>query len=66
MHACSTACSLAAEMVVDYSYVFAVEASPPDVEMARLVGLRYSGEWESVPTCVCDGVSILFSLFPVT
>ena len=66
MHACATACSLAAEMVVDYSYVFAVEASPPDVEMARLVGLRYSGEWESVPTCVCDGVSIPFSLFPVT
>ena len=41
MHACSTSSCLAAEIVVDCSYVLAVKASPPDVEMARLVALRY-------------------------
>ena len=44
MHACSTSSCLPVEIAVDRSYVLAVKASPPDVEMARLVGLRYGGE----------------------
>ena len=66
MHACSTSSCLPAEIVVDYSYVLAVKASPPDVEMARLVTLRYGGESASVPGCLCDGTSALCRIFSVT
>ena len=53
--------------VVDYSYVLAVKASLPDVEMARLVALRYGGESASVPGCLCDGTgTLLYRLFSVT
>ena len=55
MHACSTSSCLPAEIVVDFSYVLAVKASPPDVEVARLVALRYGGESASVSGCLCDG-----------
>ena len=49
VRACSTSSScLPDEIVVDCSYVLAVKASPPDVEMARLVALRYGGESVSV------------------
>ena len=51
----------AAGIGVDYSYVLAVKASPPDVEMARLVALRYGGESASVPGCSYDAF-IAFSL----
>ena len=63
MHACSTSSCLPAEIVVDYSYVIAVKASP-DVEMAGLVALRYGGESASVTSCLCDGTGtfIAFSL----
>ena len=66
MHACSTSSGLRAEIVVDYSYVVAVKASPPDVELARLVVLRYGGESASVPGCLCDGTGTLYRLFSVT
>ena len=36
MYACSTSSCLPAGIVVDSSYILAFEASPPDVEMARL------------------------------
>ena len=57
MHACSTSC-LPAEIVV-CSYVLAVKASPPDVEVACLVALSYGGKSASVPGCVCDGTCTL-------
>ena len=41
-------------------------ASPRDVEMARLVALRYGGESASVPGCLCDGTGTLYRLFSVT
>ena len=51
------------EVVVDYScYVLAVKVSPPDVEMARLVALRYGGESASVSGCLCDGTGTLHRL----
>ena len=56
----------AAGIVVDYSYVLAVKASPSDVEMARLDALRYGGKLASVPGCLCDGIGTLFRLFYVT
>ena len=62
MHACSTSSCLPTE-IVDYSYVLAVKTSPPDVEMARLVALRYDGESASVPRCLCDGTGTLYRLF---
>ena len=52
MRACFTSCCQPAEIVVDCSYVLTVKASPPDVEMARLVALCYGGESESVPGCL--------------
>ena len=55
---------LPAEIVVDCSYVLAVKASP-DVEMARLVALRYGGESASVPGCLCDDTGTLDRLFSV-
>ena len=66
MHACSTSSCLPAEIVVDCSNVLAVKASPPNVEMARLVALRYGGEPESVPGCLFDGTGTLYRLFSVT
>ena len=48
MHACSTSSCMPVEIVVDCSYVLAIKASPPEVEMARLVAPRYGGESESV------------------
>ena len=64
MHACSMSSPcLPAEVVVDYSYVLAVKASPPDVEMARFVALRYGGESESVPGCLFNGTGTLYRLF---
>ena len=39
------ACLPAEIFFVYCSYVLAVRASPPEVEMARLVVLRYGGEW---------------------
>ena len=66
LHACSTSSCLPAENVVDCSYVLAVKASPPDVEMARLVALRYGGESASVPGCLCDGTGTLYRIFSVT
>ena len=65
MHACSTSCLPGAE-VVDCSYVLAVKVSPPDVEMARLVALRYGGESASVSGCLCDGTGTLYRLLSVT
>ena len=62
MHAAPPAC-LPAEIVVDCSYVLAVKASPPDVEMARLVPLQYGGESALVPGCLCDGTGTLYRLF---
>ena len=55
MHACFTSSCRPAEIVVDYSYVLAVKASPPNVEMAPLVAQRYGGESASVPGCLSDG-----------
>ena len=52
---------LPAEIVVDCSYVLAVKASPPDVEMARLVALRYGGE--SASGYLCDDTGTLYRLF---
>ena len=66
MNACSTSSCLLTEIVVDYSYVLAVKASPPGVKMARLVALRYGGESASVPGCLCDGTGTLYRLFSVT
>ena len=64
MPACSTSSCLPAEIVVGCSYVLAVKASPPDVEMARLVALGYGGELSSVPGClICDGTGPLYRLF---
>ena len=34
--------------------------------MARLVALRYGGESESVPGCLCNGTGTLHRLFSVT
>ena len=42
------------------------KASPPDVEMERLVALRYGGESASVPGCLCDGTGTVYHLFSVT
>ena len=66
MHACFTSSCLPAEIVVDYSYVLAVKASPPDVEMARSVALRYGGESASVPGYLCDGTGTFYRFFSVT
>ena len=63
MHACSISSCLPAEIIVDCSYVLAGKASPPDVEMARLVALRYGAESESVPGCLFDGTGTLYRLF---
>ena len=52
MHACSTSSCLSAKVVVHYSYVPAIKASPSDVEMARLVALPYGGESASVSGCL--------------
>ena len=48
------------------SYVPAIKASPPDVEMARLVPLSYVGEWASVPGVLCGGTGRLYRLLSVT
>ena len=56
---------LPAQIVVDCSYFLAVKASPPDVDMARLVALRYGGEWVSVPGCLRDGTDTLHRIFSV-
>ena len=66
MYACSTSSCLPAGIVVDYTYVLTVKASPPDVEMARLVALRYGGESASVSGCLCDGTGTFYRLFSVT
>ena len=66
MHACSTSSCLPAEIVVDCSYGLAVKASPPDVEMARIVALRYGGESVTVPGCLCEGTGTLYRLVSVT
>ena len=67
MHACSTSSCLPAEIGVDFSYVLAVKASPPDVEMARLVALRYGGGGKSASfPGLCDGTGTLYRLFSVT
>ena len=66
MHAPSPPSCLHAEIVVDYSYVLAVKASPPDVEMARFVALRYGGKSESVPGWLFNGTGNLYRLFSVT
>ena len=66
VHACSTSSGLLAEIVDAYTYVLAVKASPPDVEMARLVALRYDGESASDPGSLCDGTDTLYRLFSVT
>ena len=63
LHACSTSSCQPAEIVVDCSYVLAVEASPPDVEIVRLVALRYGGESESIPGCLCHGTGTPHRLF---
>ena len=65
-NACSTSSCLPAEIVVDCSYVLTVKASPPHVEMARLVALRYNGELASVPGCLCDDTGTHHHLFSVT
>ena len=54
------------EVFVGCSYVLAAKASPPEVEMARLVTLRYGGESASVPGCLCDGTGTLYRLFSMT
>ena len=59
MHACSTSTCLPAEIVVDCSYVLAVKASPSDVEMARPVSLRCSGEWASPSRTFFDLTDII-------
>ena len=67
MHACSTSsCLPGAEIGVDCTYLLAVKASPPDVEMARLVALCYGGESASIPGCLCDGAGTLYRLLSVT
>ena len=63
MRVCPTSSCLPAEIVVDYSYVLAVKASSPDVEMARLVALRYGGESASVPGCLCDRRGTFYRIF---
>ena len=52
MHVLPLSSCLLAEIVFDCSYVLSVKASPPDVEMARVVALRYGGESASAPGCV--------------
>ena len=52
--------------IVACSCVLAVKASPPDVEMARLVALRYGGESALVPGCLCGGTGTLYRLVSVT
>ena len=37
-----------------------------DVEMARLVALRYGRESASVPGCLCNSTGTLYHLFSVT
>ena len=66
MHACSASSCLPAEIFNDCSYVIAVKASPPDVEMARLVALGYGSESVSDPGCLCDGTGTLYRVFVVT
>ena len=66
MHAPPPPACLPAEIVVDCSYVLAVKASPPDVEMARLAALRYGGESASVSGYLCDGTGTLYRLLSVT
>ena len=63
MHAYSTSSCLPAEIVVDCRYVLSVTASPPVVEMSRLVGLRYGAKSASVPGCLCDGTGTLYRLY---
>ena len=65
LHLLGPACMLRL-FLTTYSYVLAVKASPPDVEMARLIAIRYGGESESVPGCLCDGTGTLYRLFSVT
>ena len=67
MHAPPPPACLPAGIVDDCSYVLAVKASdsPPEVEMARLVALRYGGESASVPGCLCDGTGTLYRIFSV-
>ena len=62
MPACSISSYPPAEIVVDYSSDLAVKASPPDVEMARLVALRYGGESASV-RAACVTVQAPFIAF---
>ena len=66
MHACFTSPSLAAEIVVECSCVLAVNASPPDMEMARIVALRYGGESASVPVLLSEATGTIYRLFSVT
>ena len=66
MHACFTSSCQPAEIVINYSYVLAVKASPPNVEIARRVDLRYGGESASVPGCLYDGTRTLYRIFSVT
>ena len=55
MGACPTSSCLLVDIVVDCSYVLAVNATPPDVEMARLVALRYCRGSASVrAACVTE------------
>ena len=54
MHARSTASCLPDDIVVDCGYVLSVKATSPDVDMVRLVALRYGGESASAPGCLCD------------
>ena len=56
---------LPAQIVVDCSYFLAVKASPPDVDMARLVALRYGGESASTLGVLCAGTSTVCRLFSV-
>ena len=65
MHACSTSSCLPAEIVVDCSYVVAVKASSPDVEMARLVVLRYGGESALVPSWSCAPFTADMTITPL-
>ena len=66
MHACSTPSCLLAEIVVYCGYALGVKVSPPDVEMARLIALRYGGELASVPGCLCDGTRTFYRFLSVT
>ena len=66
MHAPPPPAFVPAEIVADNSYVLPAKASPPDVEMERLVALRYGGESASVPGCLCDGKGTPYRLFSVT